>query len=76
MVDARRKLIETSNKINVAGMEWKRQKTNIICGNRKGTKERAFASIQAVVAKKNWGNEIKIRKCNDLPHYFTSKDRL
>ena len=30
MVDARRLLIEISNKINVAGMEWKSWKTRII----------------------------------------------
>ena len=51
----------------------KGRKPTLFCGNRKGTKERAFASIQAVVAKKNWANEIKIRKCNDLPHHFTEQ---
>jgi hypothetical protein len=34
------------------------RKPKLFDGKRRGTKERAFASIQAVVAKKKWGNEI------------------
>jgi hypothetical protein len=34
----------------------KGRKPTLFCGNGKGTKERAFASIQAVVAKTNSGN--------------------
>jgi hypothetical protein len=57
------------------GKVWsgKDSKPTLFCGNRKGTKERAFASIQAVVTEKKWRNKIKIRKCNDLPHHFTEQ---
>ena len=38
MVDARRLLIQSRNKINMAGMEWKSYKTKIILWEERGNK--------------------------------------
>jgi len=67
MVDARRLLIKTSNKINVAGTEWKSQRTKIIWWEEKGSKIMSVRQYSSGCHRKK--GEMEFKKGNAIrPH--------